>query len=132
MALNSERDIRLTLKRLAGQRCALVLQPGNVWVIENALGYSEQIEAALNTAHMRGWVEQIHNAVPSGTLGPNGELPPPDKLVTRISPLWRLTEGGWAVVNRSHGWALAAIVISALSFAVSVSSLVLSIKPAHP
>ena len=65
---NSESDIRRTLKRLSGQRVALVLQPGNVWVIENAVEYNEQTDAALKTAYMRGWVKPIENAVPKGSL----------------------------------------------------------------
>ncbi len=57
MPRNSERDIRRTLKSLSRQRVALVLQPGNVWVIERAVEDNEQTDAALKTAYMRGWVK---------------------------------------------------------------------------
>ena len=124
--MNSESGIRRTLKRLSRQRVALVLQPGNVWVIENAIEDNEQTDAALKTAYMRGWVAPIENAVPKGNLTPDGALPSGNPF-QKVGPLWRLTEGGWAVVNRAHWWALFAIVISVLSFTVSVGSLLLTL-----
>ena len=125
-AMNSESAIRHTLKRLSRQRVALVLQPGNVWVIENAVEDNEQTDTALKTAYMRGWVAPIENAIPTGSLLPDGSLPP-GNLFQGVAPLWQLTEGGWTAVNRSHWWALFAILISLLSFTVSVGSLVLTI-----
>jgi hypothetical protein len=122
---NSEKLIRHTLRRLSEQRIALVLQPGNVWVIEKAVeDDNAEIDAALKSAYIRGWVEPIANAVPTGALGPGGQLPTGD---LRISPFWRLTDAGWAVVKRRHGWALFAILIALLSFAVSAGSLVISL-----
>ena len=126
MPTNSESDIRHTLERLSRQRVALVLQPGNVWVIERAVEDDEQTDAALKTAYMRGWVEPIENAIPKGKLMPDGTLPGGSPF-QGVGPLWRLTEGGWAVVNRTRRWALFAILISVLSFAVSVGSLVLTL-----
>ena len=131
MPLNSEGDIRRTLKRLSEQRVALVLQPGNVWVIERAVEDNEQTDAALKTAYIRGWVEPIENAIPKGKLTPSGDLPCGSSF-QEVGPLWRLTEGGWAVVNRSHGWTLFAIVVSVLSFGVSVVSLGMALKTLHP
>lgn len=52
-----ERHIRQTLRRLARQRVALVLQPGNIWVIEYAVPENEETDATLKTCYMRGWVE---------------------------------------------------------------------------
>lgn len=73
--MNSESDVRSTLKRLSRQRVALVLQPGNVWVIEDAVEDNERTDAALKTAYIRGWVAPIENAVPKGKLAPDGALP---------------------------------------------------------
>lgn len=127
---NSESDIRRALKRLSRQRVALVLQPGNVWVIENAVEDDEQTDASLKTAYMRGWVKPIENAVPKGRLTPDGALPS-GNLIQGVGPLWQLTEGGWNVVNRTRWWALFAILISVLSFTVSVGSLLLTLYWTH-
>jgi hypothetical protein len=112
---------------LAQQEVTLVLQPGNVWCIEKAVEDDERTDAALKTAYIRGWVEPIENAVPKGRLQPDSRLPPGEIFQT-AGPLWRLTESGWAVINRSRWWELFAITVSVLSFAVSVISLVLSLK----
>jgi hypothetical protein len=40
--------------------------------------------------------------------------------LTNIAPIYGLTEGGWAVLNRSHAWVLA-------TFAVSFASLIASL-----
>jgi hypothetical protein len=127
---NSESAVRRTLKRLSRQRVALVLQPGDVWVIENAVEDNEQTDAALKTAYMRGWVRPILNAVPKGKLTPDGALPGENPF-QGLAPLWQLTEGGWTVVNRTHWWALFAILICVLSFSVSVISIVLTIYWRH-
>jgi hypothetical protein len=130
--LNSEKLIRHTLKRLARQRIALVFQPGNVWVIERAVeDDNEDVDAALKSAYLRGWVEPIQNAVPKGKLGPGGQLPT-GALFERIGALWRLTDAGWAVINRNQTWTLFAILIAVLSFAVSAASLVVSLKGLSP
>src|SRR5579875_1298479 len=121
-ASSFERQLRHTLRRLAEQKVVLVLQPGNVWVVDRAVEDNDRTDAALKTAWMRGWVEPIHDAVPRGRLGPNNELPQ-GELYQTAGPLWRLTDAGWAVINRTHGWALFAIVISILSLVVSLGSL---------
>jgi hypothetical protein len=59
---NSERDIRRTLKSLSRQRVALVLQPGNVWVIERAVEDNEQTDSALKTAKLRGHASILHGS----------------------------------------------------------------------
>jgi hypothetical protein len=99
-------------------------------VIENAVEDSEQTDAALKTCHMRGWVEPIENALPRGKLMPDGTLPSGD-IFQNVGPLYRLTEGGWAAVNRTHRWSVLAIAISILSFAVSVGSLLAAITSLH-
>ena len=72
----------------------------------------------------------LENAVPKGRLTPDGALPS-GNLFQGVGPLWQLTEGGWTVVNRTHGWALFAILISVLSFTVSVGSLLLTLYWRH-
>src|SRR4051794_38504282 len=131
LSLNSEAEIRRVLKSLSGQRVAGVLQPGNVWVVDGAVEDNEKTDAALKTAYIRGWGEPIENAVPKGRLGPDGRLPS-GPLFQGAGPLWRLTEGGWAIVYQTQLWTLFVIVVSVLSFAVSVASLVVSLKAPPP
>ena len=75
---------------------------------------------------MRGWVKPIENAVPKGKLTPDGALACGNPF-PGVGPLWLLTEGGWTVVNRTHWWALFAILISVLSFTVPAGALVVAI-----
>ena len=114
-----EREIRQTLRKLARQRVALVLQPEDVWVIELAVDDDESTQEALRTCHLRGWVEPIHDALPKGKLTPDGRLPS-GEMFSGEGPLYRLTEGGWAVVNRSHQWVVMAIAVALASLVASV------------
>ena len=121
MFLHARREwaVRAVLRRLARQRVALVLQPGNVWVIENAVPDNEETDAALKTCFMRGWVEPLENFVPKGQLGTNGELTEAFRFQTS-GPVWRLTEGGWAAIHRSNEWALIGILLGAIGVLVAL------------
>lgn len=119
---SSERRIRRTLRRLARQRAALILQPGNVWVVERALtDDSETTHADLATCQMRGWIEVLHDAVPKGAVNPDGSLSQPVFHGTKT--IWRLTSAGWSVVQGTHRLAMFAVTVSVLSFVVSAASL---------
>jgi hypothetical protein len=64
-----EHFIRSVLKKLSRQRVAVLLQPGDVWVIEKAVNVDDDdVKEALRTCHMRGWVEPLSNSVPRGAL----------------------------------------------------------------
>ncbi|MFT3967841.1 MAG: hypothetical protein QM690_18375 [Sphingobium sp.] len=115
-----ERRIRKVLAGLARQRVAIVMQPGGVWVIENALQRDDGVEAALMTCLMRGWVEPLHEDMPMGDLAPNN-LPSPPPPFTRTETIYRLTEGGWAALNRAHAWTLAGVLIAVLSLVATIA-----------
>ena len=119
-----ERLIRRTLHGLAKQRVALILQPGNVLVIEKAVGGDDETEAALRTCHLRGWADLVSNALPQGDLAPGGELP--ERPFTRRGPVCRLTEAGWAAVNRSHRWVVATWLVGLASLVASFVALLAS------
>jgi hypothetical protein len=106
-----ERFIRKVLKSISKQRVALILQPGNVFVIEKAPASEPGIEEALRTCHIRGWVEPICNAIPKGKLTKNGRLPDGD-LFTEIGPYYRLTEAGWSIIRRTHLWVVTTCLIA--------------------
>lgn len=114
-----EWQIRRVLKKASRQRVALVLQPGNVWVIENALEDTEETDAALKTCYMRGWVEIMENSVPKGRLTAEGGLPQ-GRIFQSNGPIWKLTDSGWAAINRIHEWTLIGIFLAAVSVLVAV------------
>ena len=114
MWLDFQREwaIRKVLRKLSKQRVALVLQPGNVWVVEKALKNTEENEAILNTCLIRGWVEPLQDSVPKGKLNEDGSLP--ENLYDSAGTVWKLTDSGWASINRAHHWVLISFIISAL------------------
>ena len=120
--MKREYSIYRTLKALSKQRVALILQPGNVWVIEKAIPDSETKEENLRTCHLRGWVEPIVNAIPKGKLAPDGSLPSGD-IFTEQTPLYRLTDSGWNAIHRTHVIALLGIILSLIAAGVAVLSL---------
>lgn len=115
-----EWQIRKILKRASKQRVAVVLQPGNVWVIENALEHTDETDAALKTCYMRGWVEILENSVPRGQLTKEGTLPE-GQLFNSSSPIWKLTDSGWAAINRVHEWTLIGVFLAAISTLVAIA-----------
>lgn len=117
--MRREWAIRRALKGLARQRVALVLQPGNVWVIENAVADDTETDSALKTCFMRGWVEPLENSIPKGKLQPDGSLPP-GPLYEASGPVWKLTDSGWAAINRAHEWMLLGILIGAMGLLIAV------------
>jgi hypothetical protein len=117
-----EWSIYRTLKALSKQRVALILQPGNVWVIERAILDNEINEANLRTCHLRGWVEPIENAIPQGKLNRDGSLPS-GKLFTEYGPIYRLTDSGWNAIHRTHVITLLGLLVSLIALGVAVISL---------
>ncbi|HZW13800.1 MAG TPA: hypothetical protein VFF81_11485 [Noviherbaspirillum sp.] len=115
-----ERAIKKTLRALSRQRVALIGQPGNVLVIERGLPDADSIDEHLHTCLLRGWIEVLHEAIPQGRLSFNHDNAPTTQGFTHAKPIYRLTEGGWAVLNRSHAWVLATFVVSVASLMASV------------
>jgi hypothetical protein len=115
----SERAIMKVMRGLARQRVALILQPGNFFVIERAADtHSDDARAALGTCLMRGWVEILTDAVPTGRLNDDASLP--EKPFTHAAPVYRLTDSGWAAINRSHWWAMAEVLVAVLGIILAV------------
>ena len=123
--LRRERQVRRALKAIARQRVALVLQPGNVQVVERSPPEEEWFEIGVRTAQIRGWVEVLHENLPTGSVQMKGKVPQlPDSMTPQTH--YKLTEGGWAVLNRSHAWVLATFLVSTIGLAVSAVSLVIA------
>jgi len=115
-----EHRIRGVLRALARQRVALLLQPGDVWVIEKAPKRFDGFEEALRTCHLRGWVDPIANAVPTGSLTPDGRLPEGPPYHTASEPIYRLTASGWSVLNRTQAWVFATLIIAAATLVATI------------
>lgn len=114
-----ERQVKMALKLIARQRVALVLQPGNVLVVENSPVDVGWFDVAVRTAHIRGWVEVLHDAIPSARMGTeNDKFVIPEEFVKKTQ--YRLTEGGWATIHGTHGWTLATFLVSFLALLASV------------
>jgi|SRR5579862_2555101 len=121
-----EQFILGVLRRLARQRVAVLLQPGDVFVLEYAVDETvEDVAEALRTCHMRGWVEPLAHSIPKGRLKPNGSLPD-GPLYTHTAPFYRLTDSGWRVINKSHGWEVFACLVAVVSLFVSLASLIIA------
>lgn len=116
----SERQIRKTLRGIARQRVALIVKPGDVWVIERALERNEEVEAGLATCIMRGWVEPLFEDLPTNSLLSDGNIPP-GPVFTRTENHFRLTEGGWAAINRAHAWNLVGVLLGVASLIATFS-----------
>jgi hypothetical protein len=125
--LRRERQIRRALRAVSRQRVALVLQPGNVPVIECSPPHDQEwFDTGIRTCLIRGWVEVLHDDMPTGKLNFSGSNP---QLRPNMMPQthYRLTEGGWAVLNRSHGWVIATFVVSIIGLLVGIASLFVSL-----
>ena len=114
--------IRRVLKKLSRQRVVGILQPGNVWVIEKTLiaNQNEDIEAALRTCFMRGWIDVMEENVRHGSPLPDGSVPKPP--FQSVGPTWKLTDSGWAAIQRAHEWQLIGILIAVISLYLGLSS----------
>ena len=121
-ARDRERNVREALKLVASQRVVLVLQPGNVFVIENS-PKPDWFEPAVQTALIRGWVAVLHDAVPSGQMD-TATSALPDQMPPRT--VYRLTEGGWSVIHGSHGWIVATFLVSFLAMLASLVAIVVA------
>ena len=118
--IKREWKVRKVLRRLSQQRVVCVLQPGNVWVIEKAVGDNEETDAALKTCYMRGWVEPLENSIPKGKLKEDGSLPN-GNMCESSGPVWKLTDSGWAAINRAYECTLIGILLGAISIFVAIN-----------
>lgn len=114
-----EYKIYRLLKKLSRQRAVVILQPGNVPVIEKAVSETEENDWIFYTCLMRGWIEVLQENVPTGALTPKGELPS-GEIFTKNKNTYRLTDSGWAAINRSHQWVIFTALISVAAVLISV------------
>ena len=120
--LRRERQVRCALRAIARQRVVMVLNPGGVQVVEKSPPNQEWFEVGIRTCHIRGWVEVLHESLPTGSIQMQGRTP---LLPAEMTPMthYRITEGGWAMLNRSHGWVMATFVTSGFGLVAGLASL---------
>lgn len=113
-----ERQIRMALKIIAGQRVTMIVQPHNILVIEKSPASTEWFEVAVQTCRIRGGVEVLHEGLPSSELRFDDGQPVAGPAQRRTH--YKLTEGGWNAIRSTHALVIVAIVLSALSLAAGV------------
>ncbi|GGI81587.1 hypothetical protein GCM10007978_19280 [Shewanella hanedai] len=89
------------LKSIARQRVAIILELGAVPVIERAIKRNEETKALFLTAQIRGWVEILHENIPTGSLDAEGRMNIEQPFQSRENH-WKLTDSGWAAIQRRH------------------------------
>ncbi len=124
--LQRERSVRKVLRRLSRQRVDVILQPGNVWVVNHGVTEEDDVGEALRTCHMRGWVEPMSDAIPQGKLTADGKLPE-GYMFSSAGPMYRLTEAGWSVIHRSHTWVVVTCAVAVTTLIATVVGLVVTL-----
>lgn len=103
----------------------MILQPGNVFVIENSPTEVEWFQAAVVTARIRGRVDVLFDALPSGEVRMHGNTPVfPERVTPKAH--YRLTEGGSSVIHRTHAWTVATFLVSFLALLASIVAVVVT------
>ena len=116
-----ERKILRVLRALSRQRVAIVHQQTRIWVIECAMTRNDEVEADLATCLMRGWVEPLLENMPTGTLQFDTANRPNNPQFDRVEDHFRLTDGGWAALNRAHGWTVLSVLIAIASLVATMA-----------
>ena len=98
----------------------MVLQPGNVWVIEYPVKEDEETLPLIHTCQMRGWVELLHEPLPMGNLNEDGGFNRDMPFHTK-TPIWRLTDTGWAVIQRRHFYTVLGVIVAIASAVVTIA-----------
>lgn len=106
------------MRKLARQRVAMVLQPGNVWVLEKAPPHNEESDQILLTCWIRGWVEPHSFDIPQAQLTPEGGLPSAASI--KRANFYRLTDGGWHAIHRTHELSILAIMLTIISMILAL------------
>jgi len=96
----------------------MVLQPNNVWVLEYAVKDTEETRELLYTCQLRGWVELLHESVPTGNLDSDGSLPK-GPVFSSENHVWKLTDSGWGAIQRRHEIAVLGIFVGILGIIVA-------------
>ena len=109
------------LKKVGRQRVTMILEPGNVPVIERAISRDEKTKGLLLTAEIRGWVEVLHEALPTGQIDQDGRFN--EQPFQSLETHWKLTDSGWAAIQRRHQISLLGLAVALLGLYLAVQSI---------
>ncbi|MCU8075891.1 hypothetical protein [Shewanella sp. SM29] len=108
------------LKKVARQRVAMILKPGNVPVVERAIGRDEETKTFLLTAQIRGWVDILHEDMPTGKIDENGKMNMEQPFESKENH-WKLTDSGWAAIQRRHQLSVLGIGLAIIGALVAIN-----------
>ena len=117
--LKREWEIRKALKLIKKQR-AIIKFDDEVYAIENSPAHLGWFRVAVTTAQFRGWAEEIFRAIPEEALKRTGDGGMISPKLEDLKPHYRLTEGGWAALHRTHNWTLATFFVSLLALVATL------------
>ncbi len=117
--LKREYSIYKTLSRISKQRVVSVFQPGNAWVIEKALPDTEQNQANIGTCMIRGWVDILHESIPTTDIGNDYGLSKGLES-NNNKDIYKLTDSGWNAIHRTHVITLLSIIIALLGVFITL------------
>ena len=109
------------LSKLARQRVGMVTD-GDHRLIEYAVEKNNENRALMLTCQLRGWVEILHEGVPSVTLNSNGSIPSNILDDLKKENIWRLTDSGWAAIHRSHQVTILSVFLVILGLILSLAT----------
>lgn len=118
--LKREYSIYKTLTCISKQRVVLLLQPGNAWVIEKAFPDTDQNQANIRTCIIRGWVDLLHESIPSTNLDDNYDLSKELESNNNKKDIYKLTDSGWNAIHRTHVITLLSIIIALLGVFITL------------
>jgi hypothetical protein len=126
-----ERKMRRVLKRLARQYVSGVhwshpsdsfsqrpdeLTPQGLYIIieDAVMPQDEGTLEALHTCILRGWIEQLPEKIRTKLRANDGRPIVDPQVWPYPMTHYRITESGWAAVNRAHAWTVARLLIGLL------------------
>lgn len=115
-----ERRIRKVLVGIKRQRVAV--KKGELWALERALPRNNEVEADIGTCLIRGWIEPLRENMPTGPLLVDGEVPR-EPYFNDVQTFYRMTDSGWAALNRAHEWTVFAAIVGAAGFGAAIATL---------
>ena len=87
--------------------------------MEKALPNTDQNQANIRTCMIRGWVDLLHESVPSTNIDNNYGLSKEPEFNNNEN-IYKLTDSGWNAIHRTHVIALLGIIIALLGVFITL------------